>query len=98
MELGLGTRAGHLTFTSPVVRKNRRQVVWRLGSDLLVYAVPDCVDAVFVTESLKDTVASYHEEIKVVLEFETANFWIADDHIRIASVLLLFGLNVSESP
>ena len=98
MELGLGTRGVHLALPSSVVRQNWRQIVRRLGSDLLVYAVPDCVDAIFVTKSLKDTVASYHEEIKVVLEFETANFWIADDHIRIASILLLFGLNVSESP
>ena len=63
---------------------------------MLIYAIPYRVNALFIIEALKDTVATDHEEIEVVLEFETANLGVAYDNVGIASILLPLGLDVSE--
>ena len=63
---------------------------------MLIYAIPYRVNALFIIEALKDTIATDHEEIKVVLQFETANLGVAYNDVRVASVLLPLGLYVSE--
>ena len=63
---------------------------------MLFNTVPDGVNALLVIEAFKDTIAPDHEEIKVVLQFETANLGVAYNDVRVASVLLPLGLYVSE--
>ena len=96
VKLLLGTRTIHFPFASPVVGQDGGEIVWLLRRDLLVDTVPDGVDTILVAKSFKDTVASNHEEIKVVLQFETANFWVTDDHVGVSSILLLLRLDIAK--
>ena len=63
---------------------------------MLIYAIPYRVNALFIIEALKDTVATDHEEIKVVLQFETANLGVTYNDVRITSVFLPLSLYISE--
>lgn len=95
LELLLGSRSSNLVLAS-LVGIAGRQVVWSLGSNLLVNSVPNGVNNVSVVKSLKDTIAADHEKVEVIFQFETANFWVANDDIWITSILLSLGLDVSE--
>jgi len=75
---------------------NRGEVIRCLRDNLLVDTVPNRIDALLVVQTLKDTVASNHEEVKVVLKFETPDFRVANDNVLVSTVLLLFSFDVSE--
>ena len=68
VKLLLGSLATHFTFVGTSINGAvRREVIWGLGCDLLIYAIPYRVNALFIIKALKDTIATDHEEIKVVL-------------------------------
>lgn len=79
-----------------------RTIIWRdcvkrLAVDLFFDPVPDSIDALFVVKSLKDAVTANHEEVKVILQLEYFDFWLADNDILIPTILGAFGLDVSKS-
>ena len=69
-----------------------------LAVDLIGDSFPYCVDALLIVEAFKNSIAADHEEVEVVLQFETLDFWLAHDDILVATVLLLLRFDVSKSP
>ena len=94
VKLLLGARAIDLAFVTDSVVRGK--CVRRLRSYLLVDAAPDGVDAALVVQTLENSIASNHEEIEIILQFETSNLRVANDNVRISSVLLSLCLNVSK--
>ena len=89
----VGSLFGFVPFTSFVCFSGSH-LVWYC--DLLGNPIPDGINTVPIVQSLKDTIATYHDEIKVVLNFEALNVWIADNNIWISTIARSFGFDVSE--
>lgn len=49
-----------------------------------------------VLKTFKNSIASNHKEVKIVLQFETANLGVAHDNVRISTIFLQLSLDVSE--
>ena len=97
MELLLSTAAVDFAFVGASLSwVVRRQVIRRLRSDLLFNPAPDSIHALLVVEPFENSIATDHEEIEVIFQFETANLGVANNHILITSVLLLLSLDVSK--
>lgn len=60
--------------------------------------VPNTFDCFFVAEFIKDTIACKDQEIMFVCYLELLDFWGGNNHVRVSSILLHFGFNVTESP
>ena len=96
VELRLGAATVHFSLGTALRRVVRREVIGRLRSYLLFDSAPDGVHALLVVKSFENSIAPDHEEIEVIFQFETANLWVADNHVCIATVLLLLGLDVTK--
>lgn len=64
--------------------------------DLLCYLIPDFIYTVSVIESFKDSIATNHDEVEVVLDFESGDIRFANNHIGVATVLWALCFYVSE--
>ena len=58
--------------------------------------IPDFIYAVSIIESFKDSIATNHYEVEVVLDFESGDIRFANDHIGVATVLWALRFYVSE--
>ena len=64
--------------------------------DLLCYLIPDFIYAVSVIESFKDSITTNHDEVEVVLDFESGDIRFTNNHIGVATVLWALCFYVSE--
>ena len=96
VKLLLGSATIDLAFGAALRRVVWRQVVGRLRSDLLFDSPPDSIHALLVVKSFENSIAPDHEEIEVIFQFETSDLRIADDHVCIATILLLLGFDVAK--
>ena len=64
--------------------------------DLFSYSVPNGVDAVSVVQPLKDSVATNHDEVEVILDFEAFDVRIAHNHVWITTEAWPLCFNVSK--
>jgi len=94
MELLLGT--GPIVFAFVADCMVGGECVWRLACDLLFDTAPDGVNTLLVVQSLKDSIASNHKEIEVILQFETANLGVTDNNVRISSIFLSLSFDVTK--
>ena len=60
-------------------------------------SVPDGVNAIPVVKSFEYSVATDHYEIKIILDFEAFNVWVAHDDIRITTEARTLCFNITES-
>ena len=96
VKLLLGSAPVHLALLAAMSWVVWRQVIRCLRSDLLLNTAPDSIHALLVVKSFENSIASYHEEIKVVFQFETSDFRITNDNVLVASVLLLLSFDITE--
>jgi len=75
-----------------------RKRVDSLLMSLFVNNVPDGFYALFIVELLEYTIAADHEEVKVGLQLENANFRIAHNNVRIATIFGSFGFDIAKCP
>jgi hypothetical protein len=64
--------------------------------DLFSNSIPNCIDAVSVVKTLKNTVTADHDEVKVVLDFKTLDIWITDNDVWITAIAWSLCFNVSK--
>jgi len=64
--------------------------------DLFSYSVPNGVHAVSVVQPLKDSIATNHDEVEVILYFEAFDVRVAHNDVGIATKAWPLGFNVSE--
>ena len=96
MEL-LSAVAADLTLRSSLRRVVWRQVIRCLRRYLLFDSAPDSIHALLIVKSFENSIATNHEEIEVIFQFETAYLRVAHDHILVSTVLLFLSLYVTES-
>lgn len=95
MKLLLGARIfAFVTVSLPLVI--RWQVVRRFWCNLFIYSIPNRVNHLPIFHPFEDTIASNHEKVEVVFEFETSDLRVANDNVRISAVLLPFRLYVTK--
>ena len=64
--------------------------------DLLRDPLPHCIDTLSVAQSFKDSIATNHYKVKVVLYLEALDIWVAHNNVGVATVSWALSLNVSE--
>ena len=70
-----------------------------LGSvcKLLLCGFPSCLNYLYVGELVKDTVATNHDVIVIILDLEALDVRRCNHHLWIALVLGAFSLNITKS-
>ena len=63
---------------------------------LVCYLFPYSVNAVSVGEPLEDAVTANHNVVIVVLDLETFDVWVADNHIWVSTIARTLCLDISK--
>jgi len=90
------TRATHLLRCASGVHILWRQVIISSWCGLLWDTVPNRLNCLFIIHSFINTVTTNQEEIKVRLQFESLDLWLAHNNIWITTILLSLSLNVTK--
>lgn len=64
--------------------------------NLFCYLIPNFVYTVSIIESFKNSIATNHNVIKIILNFESSNIRLANNYIRVSTVLWTFCFYVSK--
>lgn len=70
-------------------------LIW--DRNLFSNPVPNSINAVPIVKSLKDSVTTYHNEIKVVLNFKAFDVWITNNDIWVTTITRSLCFNISKS-
>jgi hypothetical protein len=74
----------------------RRYLIVGLCVNLVLNAVPDCINALFIIQTFKNAVAADQKKVKIVLQLKNFDFWLTHDDICVATIFCSLGLNITK--
>jgi len=69
-------------------------LIW--DRNLFSNPIPNSINAVSVVKSLKDSITTYHNEIKVVLNFKAFDVWITNNYIWVTTITRSLCFDISK--